>query len=55
MTESPDTPLTPEPADDGGAEQHEDRPDLIAPRGNPPVDEEALEKGQDQMNRVKPY
>ena len=25
------------------------------PRGNPDVDQDALDKGKDQMERVKPY
>jgi hypothetical protein len=57
MTETPDAPLTPEPADDaeGGVEQADRRPDDTTPRGNPPVDDDAVEKGRDNLERVKPY
>lgn len=56
MTESPNTPDTPEPSEEGGAsDQYETSPDKKEVRGNPPVDEDAKEKGEESLKRVKPY
>jgi hypothetical protein len=55
MTES-STPANQEPADQGGPpENFEQRPDEKEVRGNPPVDEDAVEKGRDSLERVKPH
>ncbi len=37
-----------------GAKNPED-PQDTTPRGNPPVDEEALAKSEEVLSRVKPY
>jgi hypothetical protein len=41
-----------EPTPAAGADA---RPDLKKGPANPPVDEEALRKGEDTLERVKPY
>jgi hypothetical protein len=35
--------------------RHEPAQRAGVPRGNPPVDDEAVEKGRDVLDRVKPY
>ncbi len=63
MTESPITPQTPEPAEGGndtfeeqpGSGTPERHPTDKEPRGNPPVDEEALQRGKDALDRVSPH
>jgi hypothetical protein len=56
MTDTPKTPET--DADRDRQEQpttEGQRPDLAQPRGNPPTDEEAVRKGEEVLERVKPY
>jgi len=63
MNESPMTPQTPEPADSGGDTFEEQpgsgtperHPTDKEPRGNPPVDEDALQRGKDALDRVSPH
>jgi hypothetical protein len=56
MTESTNTPGTPEGSEEGGpSEDYATRPDQKEVRGNPPVDEEAAKKGEENLGRIKPY
>ncbi len=45
---------TEDPGAAGAAKDPQDPTDTT-PRGNPPVDEEALERGEETLARVKPY
>jgi hypothetical protein len=56
MTENPQNPATPEaPVQPAADDQPEKHPTDTTPRGNPPVDEEAVAKGEEILGRVKPY
>jgi hypothetical protein len=57
MSTTPVTPQTPELIEPEGAETpaEERRPDLKAPPSSPPADSDALAKGLEVMDRVKPY
>ena len=68
MTETPDRPRTPEPADlpfesttqSAGRRGQDDRRGDVDPTDNPapqspPPDEEAIRRGEETLGRVKPY
>jgi hypothetical protein len=45
-----------EPPDEASTRPPHDHGDEgVAPRGNPPVDTEAVDKGREVLERVKPY
>ena len=55
---SDQTPHTPDMVTDEQDEKEavkRERPDLAKPRGNPETDHEAVQKGKDVLDRVKPY
>jgi hypothetical protein len=57
MSITPITPQTPDLVEFEGEEPIADarRPDLKAPPSSPPADAEALTRGLEVMDRVKPY